>query len=242
MPAMTDTELYARGAATLAASWAAYGAEGDSARLHRLPGVVAAVFPDEPERSVYNNALLDGEGAIEAMQQLYADAGIERFAAWVHESDHATQAALGDRGYAVDTATRVMAMPLRRLVALRHDFEIGEGSMDEHVRTGELPPGLLARADHAAFRVLIARVDEEQVATALAFEHEGDCGIYNVGTREPFRRRGIGAAITALALRDAQERGCTTASLQATPEAEGVYRALGFRDLGRYVEYVPSTS
>jgi ribosomal protein S18 acetylase RimI-like enzyme len=132
-----------------------------------------------------------------------------------------------------------MAMPLGRLSAVQDHFEIGEGSMDDHVRAGELPPGLLAGTDHSAFRVLIARVDGEQVATALAFEHEGDCGIYNVGTREPFRRRGIGAAITALALHDAQQRGCTTASLQATPAAEGVYRALGFRDLGRYVEYVP---
>jgi len=40
-------------------------------------------------------------------------------------------------------------------------------------------------------------------------------------------------------LRDAAARGCTTASVQATPMAEGVYASVGFRDLGRYLEYTP---
>jgi len=30
-----------------------------------------------------------------------------------------------------------------------------------------------------------------------------------------------------------------TASLQSTPMAERVYAAIGFRDLGRFLEYVP---
>jgi hypothetical protein len=34
-------------------------------------------------------------------------------------------------------------------------------------------------------------------------------------------------------------RGCQTASLQATPMAERVYSAVGFRNLGRFLEYVP---
>jgi len=73
----------------------------------------------------------------------------------------------------------------------------------------------------------------------MAFDHHGDCGIYNVGTLEPFRRRGLATALTAVLLRDAVARGCLTASIQATPMAEGVYASLGFRDLGRYLEYTP---
>jgi hypothetical protein len=37
------------------------------------------------------------------------------------------------------------------------------------------------------------------------------------------------------------DRGCTTASLQSTPMAEGVYVAVGFLYLGRFIEYVPLT-
>jgi len=38
---------------------------------------------------------------------------------------------------------------------------------------------------------------------------------------------------------DALARGCRTASLQSTQMAERVYAAVGFRDLGRILEYVP---
>jgi GNAT superfamily N-acetyltransferase len=58
-----------------------------------------------------------------------------------------------------------------------------------------------------------------------------------VGTVERFRRRGLAAALVRHALRRARERGCTSASLQATPMAEGVYGSVGFRPLGRYVEW-----
>jgi ribosomal protein S18 acetylase RimI-like enzyme len=51
------------------------------------------------------------------------------------------------------------------------------------------------------------------VAAALAYDFGGDCGIYNVGTVEKARRRGLGTALTAA--------------------------QVGFRDLGRILEYVP---
>jgi predicted GNAT family acetyltransferase len=63
--------------------------------------------------------------------------------------------------------------------------------------------------------------------------------IYNVTTLERARRRGLGTALTAVHLHDALGRGCQTASLQSTEMAEGIYAALGFRDLGRILEYVP---
>jgi len=52
-----DADLYLRGAATLVASWRAYARGSAGAALMRLDGVSAAVFPSDPERAVYNNAL-----------------------------------------------------------------------------------------------------------------------------------------------------------------------------------------
>ena len=89
--------------------------------------------------------------------------------------------------------------------------------------------------------MLVARLQGEGVATAMAFDLGDDCGIYNVGTLEHARRRGLGTALTALLAHDAAARGCRTASLQSTESAERVYTAVGFRDLGRILEYVPST-
>jgi len=103
-----------------------------------------------------------------------------------------------------------------------------------------LPKGLLADADRSEFCMRVARLDGEHAATAMAFDRDGDCGIDNVGTVEHARRRGLATALIALHLHDALARGCRTASLQATEMAEGVYRAAGFRDLGRIVESVPA--
>jgi predicted GNAT family acetyltransferase len=73
----------------------------------------------------------------------------------------------------------------------------------------------------------------------MAFDHAGDCGVFNVVTLEPARRQGIASAVTQRLLHDAVARGCATASLQATEMAESVYAAAGFTDLGRILEYVP---
>ena len=103
-----------------------------------------------------------------------------------------------------------------------------------------MPRGFLSGMDPSAFHVLVARLRGENVSTAIAFDFAGDCGIYNVGTLEPARRRGLATALTAIHLHDARARGCRTASLQSTAMAERVYAAAGFRDLGRILEYVPS--
>ena len=52
---LTEAELYIRGAETLLASWEQYARGAVGAKLQRLGGVAAAVFPDGPERDVYNN-------------------------------------------------------------------------------------------------------------------------------------------------------------------------------------------
>jgi ribosomal protein S18 acetylase RimI-like enzyme len=101
------------------------------------------------------------------------------------------------------------------------------------------PPGLLSGVAPGEFIVRLARLDGRQVAAALAFDRGDDCGIYNVGTLEGARRRGLGTALTALLVHAAAARGCRTATLQSTAMGERVYAAVGFRDLGRIVEYVP---
>jgi hypothetical protein len=108
----SDADLYLRGAATLLASWEEYARGAERAALHRLNGVTAAVFPQEPERSVYNTALLDRtpsaherSSALDAMEGTYTEAGLTQFAAWVHESDRAMRADLERRGTA-STNTR----------------------------------------------------------------------------------------------------------------------------------------
>ncbi|POM25919.1 putative acetyltransferase [Actinomadura rubteroloni] len=243
---MEDADLYRRGAATLLASWREYARGADGAAVRRFPGVAAAVFPAGAERAVYNNALLERDldaaartDALEAMENAYAAAGVAHFAAWVHESDRALRDDLERRGYTFAESTRVMGMTLDDLRPPPPEIDLGPPDWSEYLRVLGTPPGLLEKADSTAFHVLIARLDGENVATAMAFDHDGDCGIYNVGTLEHARRRGLGTALTVLHAHAALARGCRTASLQSTEMAERVYAAVGFRDLGRFFEYVP---
>ena len=78
--APSDANLYRRGLATLLAAWERYAHASEGAAVHRLAGAAAAVFPTEPERSVYNNAVLKcaltasrREEVIAAMEAAYAN-------------------------------------------------------------------------------------------------------------------------------------------------------------------------
>jgi ribosomal protein S18 acetylase RimI-like enzyme len=243
---LIDADLYLRGAETLLASWEEYARAAAGATVDRLPGVAVAAFPQEPECVVYNNALLERDlavaeraQALNAMEAAYASVGVGHFAAWVHESDAAMQLDLERRGYTLDRSTRAMGMLLDDVCLPRPQIELGPPDWLEYLRIVGVPPGFMSGADPAAFHVLVARLGDENVATAMAFDHHGDCGIYNVGTLEHARRRGLGKALTALHVHDARARGCQTASLQSTEMAERIYAAVGFRDLGRILEYVP---
>jgi GNAT superfamily N-acetyltransferase len=242
----TDVDLFRRGTDTLLASWQEYARGAVDAALDRRPGVAAAVFPRDPERGVYNNALLErgltASGRAEALdmvEAIYAAAGVDRFAAWVHETDEPMRRDLARRGYALDTTTRAMGMSLDHVSAARPTILLQPADWAEYLRSEGLSPDFLKGADHAAFHVLVARLDGEIVSAALAYDFRGDCGIYNVGTVTTARRRGLGTALTAAQLYHARDRGCRTASLQSTPMAEHLYAALGFRDLGQILEYTP---
>src|SRR3954454_4320738 len=112
---MTDAELYARGAQTILAAWEA-GARGSrGAGVVRLPGVACGVFPHAPERTIYNNALLERgldaagiAGARAARAAGSAPAQVGHCAAGPHESDEPLCPALAARGYVIAEATRAM--------------------------------------------------------------------------------------------------------------------------------------
>jgi ribosomal protein S18 acetylase RimI-like enzyme len=237
--------LYGRQVATLLASWRAYARYSDGARVEELEGATVGIFPAAPESGFYNNALLPrgldvaraGE-VVAAVVEAYRAAGIPSYAIWAHETERGAVAALEGQGLRFDSATRAMAMSLDALVAPRPEVELGDLDWEGYAEFEGLP-GLLRGASAEEFHLRVARLDGRDVGAAIAYDHDGDRGIFNVGTRPEARRRGIGTALTALQLHDARERGCATASLQSTPIAEGVYAALGFADLGRYLEYVP---
>src|SRR5262249_2059963 len=183
-------------------------------------------------------AAVERARALDLMERMYSAAGVTRFAAWMHESEEAMRGDIERRGYTLDTSTRAMGMALADSRLTIPEIELGPPDWAEHLRIVGVPAGFLSGAERLAFHVLVARFGGENVATAIAFDFEGDCGIYNVGTLEAARRRGLGTGLTSLHLQRALERGCETASVQSTEMAEGIYASVGFRDLGLLLEYV----
>lgn len=242
---MRNEELFKRSVATLTESWAYLASGSPGAELIRAEDATIAAFVHRPDREFLNNAVparrpADIGATIAEIEATYARHGVERYAVWVHESDAATAAALRDRGFRFDSATRTMAMPVDELVVEDLvSLDVIEPGLADFWGVDGLD-GLVPDLDPAGAHFYVARVGGEGVAMLMAFDHAGDCGIYMVGTVEAARRRGIATALSAHAVAAARERGCLTASLQATPMAERVYARVGFRDLGLWQEYLPA--
>jgi GNAT superfamily N-acetyltransferase len=97
-----------------------------------------------------------------------------------------------------------------------------------------LPPEVLATVANPTMLALpgvkayVAELDGAAIATAIAIHLERHVGIFNVATHSQHRRRGFGAAVTAIAVGEAFDDGAEIAWLQSSEMGRGVYEALGF--------------
>lgn len=81
-------------------------------------------------------------------------------------------------------------------------------------------------------RMFVGFLGGEPVATVYLHLTAGSSlgTVHYVVTRPEFRRRGIGAVMTQVAMREAERAGCRAVVLTASPYGVGVYRRLGFRE------------
>lgn len=233
------------GQKTLLACWGALAQLSPGARVARLDGVVAAVFPSW---APLNNAILrDDRGSptteTEVLRRVYDEAGVPVWALWrpatTPDLDTAdTAPALGELKR--DTTTLVMQMSLKDQFRLHPAVvpapiaavaELGEDVplAADKIGVTEGVPGLSGWA-------LIH--DDIAVAAAWSFVHGSDCGIYSVETLTPWRRRGFARSLMAHMLADAKDRGARTATLQSTRMGRPLYESLGFTAAGRYEEWI----
>lgn len=93
-------------------------------------------------------------------------------------------------------------------------------------------PGMLLIGDHPECYFLMHCEDGKMVAGMLLYCKNGNAGIHEVGTLEAYRGRGIAKALLQHAFAIAKEKGCTCATLQASPMGMPLYESLGFEDVG----------
>ena len=156
-----------------------------------------------------------------------------------------------DKGYG-QSAMPAMAVDIERMgaTALQSGYEwtrIGAGSdgceWSEVLALGYGLPLPVARmfspdalgadmAPDATMQFFGIRHDGRLVATSMLYLAGGLAGIYCVATLAEERGKGLGAHVTAEALRTAHRLGYRVGVLQSSDDGHNVYLGLGFADLG----------
>jgi GNAT superfamily N-acetyltransferase len=106
--------------------------------------------------------------------------------------------------------------------------EVHAGS-ERWVRKLSLPATLEGMHDGTG-TFYLGYVDGEPAGTLHLLRDGGTAGIYAVGTRRSFRRRGVATALMRRAIADARAAGCDVIALRTLSggDAERLYAAMGF--------------
>lgn len=244
-PAIDEQELRRRAIDGVRDEVEAFGSGAPSSRLIRREGLLAALTPASPRRSLFNSVFLDDPSVLaaeyEGLAQLYEDAGIEAWTVWVADEDRAAAEFLADRGHVLDAAPRAMAMELSQ----PPEVPGAPDGVEPGVCDARTAAALNDRAygyDEDGFRAALAEETSirwqgayaggEPVSCVGAIEVGDDCCVTGVATPPEHRGRGIASWLLLRVLTAARAAGALTASLQATKAGAPIYERLGFRDFG----------
>jgi GNAT superfamily N-acetyltransferase len=240
------SDWHARMLRSMDVAWRGMVAGSHGARTIERDGVLAAIVPAVPERSVFNSVLYrtpqELAAARDDLAREYEAAGIEAWTVWVPESDRMSAELLSAAGHALDATPRAMVLDLSDLS--EHDPGdldwTADGSLAEAQRInddaygydrgtfargiGDPPPG--------TWRVYEARLEGRPASVLATTDLDGDCGIWWVATLPEARGRGLSGRLLRVALDEARERGMETSTLQATKLGRPVYDRVGYRDIG----------
>ena len=205
----------------------------------RVPGFSCTIEPYD-DTPLLNHAVPDGtQGDPAAIRPVYRDRGRLARVELIAEADPGLEARVVAAGFVLElrtpllTATRdtLVAVGPPRGVTLEPVGDVRALRDVQRVAFRDHRPVTdeeVARFDAPA---LLARVDGEPAgAVQMTHPEDGLSEIVGVAVGERFRRRGIGAALTAAMAREAFLRGAATAFLApGDPAAGRVYARAGFK-------------
>jgi GNAT superfamily N-acetyltransferase len=240
-----EKELRRRAIAGLRDEAEAFGSGAPDSFLVREEGLLAAVTPAAPQRSLFNSVYYEDPAVlargIDGLGETYDSHGIAAWTVWVPDEDRETARMLAARGHLLDAEPRAMALLLADLAPEPSAPAGVEPGPCEAPTAAELndraygygPDGFRAGlSGETAIRWHGAHAGREAVGCAGAIEVGDDCCVTGVATPPEHRGRGIAGWLLWRALDEARERGLRTASLQATRAGAPLYERLGFVDLG----------
>lgn len=207
-------------------------------------GVIAAVIPACPDRSLVNCVVFRDAGALAAslaeLGAAYGRAGVRAWTVFVPDHEREAIALLEEAGHAFDGEPAAMYLDLSqftpadpgdldwdreasaaevgRVNDLAYGYEPGEGP------GAAIGPGPRDIPSH----LYRARVGGELASVLQAIDVGGDCFITFVATHERFRGRQLASRLLGTALADARGRGLRSSTLQSSMLGRGVYERLGY--------------
>lgn len=224
---------------------AAFGSGGPSSRLIRREGLVAAVTPATPERSLFNSVFFTDAAVLavelDGLADAYQAAGVRAWTVWVSDSERASAELLASRGHVLDAAPRAMALELADLAPEpprpegieRRPGDAAGAALLNDLAYGYGPDGFRsALAAETSIRWHFAHEADAQVSCVGEIRVGDDCLITGVATPPEHRRRGIAGWLIWKVLDDARAAGMRSGSLQASRAGAPLYERLGFADRG----------
>jgi len=221
-------------------------AEGSGGRVWEREDVLAAIVPAAPDRSVFNSVFYrHAPGVISQLDAIageYEQAGVNAWTVWVPEDQRSVAGQLERAGHKLDAEPRDMGMPLSELREPEPDPELVIREEEDYAAMARLnevaygyPEGdftAVSKAKMPGLRIYFGDLDGDAVATLSVWPHDSDAVVIWVATVPEARGRGVAGRLLAQALRDAQDAGLETSTLQATKLGTPVYSKLGYRDFG----------
>jgi len=219
------------------------GSEG--ARLIEREGVVAAVIPAAPERSVLNSVTYehaDGLGdGYDEIAAAYESIGAQ-WTVWVRHGDADAATLLAKRGHVLDAEPEAMGRSLADPPE-RPELDVAwtdRGSLRELAEVNDLAYGYGDDSFAKTLRgisiddgvIYVARAGGDPVGCLLMSDHGSNSDVEWVAVAPEARGRGLSGKLLAHALADAAERGLETSTLVSTKLGRPVYERLGYRGLG----------
>jgi GNAT superfamily N-acetyltransferase len=241
-PAPADLAALERMLGSMRSFHALVGRASKDAFVLDRDGLMAAVVPAVPERSVMNSVIYHDPKLLASMLDdiaaAYEGAGVKAWTVWVPAWDKDTSRLLKETGHVLDADPAAMIADLDELDI--DEAEPFSGTKDDVAALNDraypfdgqpFSRGLSSFPEDEG-NWYVARDGGKPMAGLATFDHDGDCGIELVATLPQARGRGLATRLMRRALIDARERGCTTSSLQATKLGEPVYARLGYRSIG----------
>lgn len=246
---MTDAELVVRLRANIVA-FKQFQADHGFLRSMPLPGVWAFAQPNYPRLLGQQQVFFEGPAALEAalpaLEAFYQRLGVRLWQVWVPPETPAAEA-LSRAGFRAEGSTSAMGLDLGGVPLTPPGIPLEQLPSQEELiplNAEAFGPesGIELQAWHsqsyAHVHVLGVHEGGRLIVGGMAHDVADTVGIYLVATAISARGRGLATELMRSLLLQARGRGCTAAVLQSTELGHGVYRRVGFRDLGRWVNWV----